>query len=208
MFKTITGKTAVLLGVIVIAAAGWFFISPLLIDEQVDEALEFNTPAVSELTREPAATASATNAGNKSMQKTMADAAQQPDQMVQEPMMMESEPQVLESGKFRDADSVHRGSGNALLYRLPDASHLLRLEEFKVTNGPDLAVYLVKHSDPSNADQVKSGFLNLGKLKGNVGNQNYVIPAGTDLSEYHSAVIWCELFGVLFATAPLSAVGS
>jgi hypothetical protein len=159
---------------------------------KIGEALVFATPPI------------ALDASNQAVQQVMADAAQQADLTVKENMIVESEPQVLVRGKFRDADSVHRGSGDAVLYRLADGSHLLRLENFRVTNGPDLAVYLVKHADPSNLDQVTSGFLNLGKLKGNVGNQNYVIPAETDLSEFKSAVIWCELFGVLFSTAPLS----
>lgn len=193
MLKTKSGKIALLLSALVITAAAWFLISPLLIDEQVDEALIFAAPPI-----DP-------DARKQAMQQVMADMAQKPDRTVEESMTMESQPQVLERGRFRDADSVHRGSGDALLYRLADGSHLLRLEDFKVTNGPDLAVYLVKDADPSSPAQVTSGFLNLGKLKGNVGNQNYVIPAGTDLSEFNSAVIWCELFGVLFSTAPLSA---
>ncbi|MEH6517467.1 MAG: DM13 domain-containing protein [Halioglobus sp.] len=192
MLKTKFAKITALLGAVVITAAAWFLISPLLIDKQVDEALVFAAAPVDPET------------SNQAMQQVMADAAQTPDRTVKESMMMESEPHVLVRGKFHDADSVHRGSGDALLYQLADGSHLLRLEDFKVTNGPDLAVYLVKHADPSSSDQVTSGFLNLGKLKGNVGNQNYAIPAGTDLSEFNSAVIWCELFGVLFSTAPLS----
>lgn len=192
MYKTKSGKIVVLLGAVVITAAAWFIISPLLIDQHVDEALVVAAPPM------------APEAQNQAMRQIMADAAKEPDRTVKENMMTASEPQVLERGEFHDADSVHRGSGDALLYRLADGSHLLRLEDFKVTNGPDLAVYLVKHADPSNSSQVTSGFLNLGKLKGNVGNQNYVIPAGTDLSEFNSAVIWCELFGVLFSTAPLS----
>jgi hypothetical protein len=133
---------------------------------KIGEALVFATPPI------------ALDASNQAVQQVMAHAAQQADQTdqtdqtVKENMIMESEPQVLVRGKFRDADSVHRGSGDAVLYRLADGSHLLRLENFRVTNGPDLAVYLVKHADPSNLDQVTSGFLNLGKLKGNVGNQN------------------------------------
>ncbi len=50
-----------------------------------------------------------------------------------------------------------------------------------------------------------SEFVDLGPLKGNIGNQNYAIPAGTDVAEFHSTVVWCRAFGVLFATAPLAA---
>ena len=167
--------------------------SPLLIDKQVNEELQFATPLPG----------SSPNEREQNMGQVMADAAKMPDQTVEEGMMA-SDPLVIARGEFHDADSVHQGSGNALLYRLADGTHVLRLGDFKVTNGPDLAVYLVKNDNPSNAAEVTSGFLNLGKLKGNVGNQNYVIPAGTDLSQFNSAVIWCELFGVLFSAAPLS----
>ncbi|MCP4333110.1 MAG: DM13 domain-containing protein, partial [Gammaproteobacteria bacterium] len=44
----------------------------------------------------------------------------------------------------------------------------------------------------------------LGKLKGNIGNQNYAVPPGTNIAEYQSVVIWCELFGVLFSPAALT----
>lgn len=117
---------------------------------------------------------------------------------------MES-PTVLIAGTFSDADDIHKGPGRATIYALPDGKKLLRLEEFRVTNGPDLVVYLARHADPKSADDVKAGFTKLASLKGNVGSQNYEIPADIKLADYGSAVIWCELFGVLFSAAPLSA---
>ena len=106
-------------------------------------------------------------------------------------------------GKVRDADRIHRGSGDVPLYRLTDGSHLLRFENLNVTNGPDLRVLLTRHPDPSSSSEVKEGFLEVGKLKGNIGNQNYEIPAETDISEFQSVVIYCKAFGVLFSTAAL-----
>jgi hypothetical protein len=50
-----------------------------------------------------------------------------------------------------------------------------------------------------------AGYLDLGSLKGNIGNQNYEIPAGTDISEYQSVVIYCLPFHVIFSTATISA---
>ena len=98
------------------------------------------------------------------------------------------------------------GSGSATLYRLPDDRHVVRFENFRTTNGPDLVVYLAKHPSPSQASDVADGgYVSLGKLKGNVGNQNYVIPDDVDITEFGSVVIWCELFGVLFSPASLSA---
>ena len=81
---------------------------------------------------------------------------------------------------------------------------MVRFEDFRTTNGPALVVYLARHASPTSAaDVLDGGFVNLGKLKGNVGNQNYVIPAGTAIDDYNSVVIWCELFDVLFSPAPL-----
>ena len=80
---------------------------------------------------------------------------------------------------FSDRDRIHKGSGEAIIYRAEDGSHLLRLENLNVTNGPDLHVFLSPHTDPKDRDDVMSpGYFSLGPLKGNQGNQNYPIPIG------------------------------
>ena len=73
-------------------------------------------------------------------------------------------PMVLRKGTFKRADDSHTGQGEALLYQNPDKSHFLRFENFTVTNGPDLVVYLVKHENPTNKSQVTYGFVKLAKL--------------------------------------------
>lgn len=111
----------------------------------------------------------------------------------------------VRSGTFRDADRVHQGTGTATLLDNGAGRVVLRLTEFEVTNGPDLEVWLVGEPDPkSSADVTDSIWLSLGRLKGNIGDQNYDVPAGTDLSQYGSVVIWCEQFGVLFSPATLN----
>lgn len=113
-------------------------------------------------------------------------------------------PLILKSGSFRGADSFHKGSGRATIYRSPDGSHLLRLEDFQSTNGPDLHVVLSPSPNPQSSEQVKSaGYVDLGKLKGNVGNQNYPIPEGTNLDVQMSVVIYCKPFQVVFSVAAL-----
>ena len=100
-------------------------------------------------------------------------------------------------GEFVGAnDGIHNAEGMAKVIQLDDASMILRLENFKATNGPDLYVYLA-------TDNSASDFVNLGKLKGNIGNQNYDIPEGTDFSKYHAVLIWCQAFSVLFGSAEL-----
>jgi hypothetical protein len=93
-------------------------------------------------------------------------------------------------------DGIHNAEGLAKVIRLDDASMFLRLENFKATNGPDLYVYLA-------TDNSASDFVNLGRLKGNIGNQNYDIPEGTDFSKYHTVLIWCQAFSVLFGSVEL-----
>ena len=112
-----------------------------------------------------------------------------------------SAPGVLAQGEWRDGEPGHNGKGVAKIIRTEDGKLLLRVEEFSVTNGPDLFVVL----SPS-ADGYADGSLNLGDLKATDGAFNYEIPDGTDLSLYKSVVIWCRNFKVTFAVATLEAV--
>lgn len=117
-----------------------------------------------------------------------------------------TEADVVARGDFRDADRAHKGQGSAALVRLPDGRHEVQFTGFQVTNGPDLEVWLSAHPDPeSSADVKENVWLSLGQLKGNVGDQAYAVPEGTDLAGFNSVVIWCEQFGVLFSPAALSA---
>lgn len=93
-------------------------------------------------------------------------------------------------------DGIHDAQGMARVLLLDDQSQVLRLEDFRSTNGPGLYVYL-------SADIRASDFVSLGDLKANQGNQNYPIPAGTDLEKYDKVLIWCKPFGVLFGHAEL-----
>ena len=89
--------------------------------------------------------------------------------------------------------------------QLPGGTYEVQFTAFEVTNGPDLEVWLSAHPDPQSSGDVKGEpFLSLGQLKGNVGDQAYSIPAGTDVAIYPSVVIWCEQFGVLFSPAVLA----
>ena len=79
------------------------------------------------------------------------------------------------------------------------------MTEFETSNGPNLHVYLVAADDASDNETVmKAGFVSLGALKGNKGNQNYEVSTEIDLAKYRSVSIWCRRFGVNFATAPLT----
>jgi hypothetical protein len=112
---------------------------------------------------------------------------------------------VLAKGEFHKADKA--GSGTATIYQLADGKRVLRLTDFSVDNGPDLHVRLIAADDAKDTASVaKTDHVELGKLKGNKGNQNYDLPENVDLSKYKVVSIWCNRFSVNFAAAPLKAV--
>ena len=198
-------------------ALAWWLGSPLFIDRAVDE--EFP------LTADVAIPAGMTRAQVERTMETMAmlpgaamdeampaaapDAGAASDADADAPEAeapAERAPVVVKRGMFRDADVFHRGEGSATLYRLADGSHTLRFEDFRVTNGPDLRVLLVAHPDPQGRSDVRnSANVELDRLKGNVGNQNYPLPPDVSPDDYESVVIYCRPFQVVFSVAPLSA---
>ncbi len=90
-------------------------------------------------------------------------------------------------------DGAHPTSGKAFVNS--DKS-VLSFTNFKTDNGPKLLVYL---STDSNANE----FVNLGDLKGIIGDFTYGIPENTDISKYNIVNIWCVDFSVSFGTATL-----
>jgi hypothetical protein len=104
---------------------------------------------------------------------------------------------LLLTGSFVGVgDGIHDAQGIAKVIPIESGSNVLRLEDLVVTNGPDLYVYL-------STDKSASDFVNLGRLKANIGNQNYEVPEGTDLTKYGTVLIWCKAFSVLFGSADL-----
>ncbi|MGQ4428799.1 DM13 domain-containing protein, partial [Streptomyces violaceoruber] len=102
----------------------------------------------------------------------------------------------------------HSTSGTAQLVRLTDGSHVVRLENLDTSNGPDVHVWLTD----APVKEGKAGwhlfddgeYVDLGKLKGNKGSQNYVVPADVDPSRYSSVSVWCDRFNVSFGAAELA----
>ncbi|HEY0605786.1 MAG TPA: DM13 domain-containing protein [Herpetosiphonaceae bacterium] len=128
--------------------------------------------------------------------------AEKPAEMAAQPTEAPSEPKLLRSGAFHPV--THEGTGTASIYELPDGTRVLRLENFEVLNGPDLYVWLSTAADADNARTILDNpYAELGRLKGNQGNQNYELPADLDVSAFNSVTIWCRRFSVNFATAPL-----
>lgn len=101
--------------------------------------------------------------------------------------------------------NAHDTKGKATVLRLADGRMVLRLTDFATSNGPDVRVYLVAANDVNDNKTPKTaGFIDLGSLKGNIGDQNYEIAPTVDLSKFRAVSIWCKRFSVNFGSAPLS----
>lgn len=113
-----------------------------------------------------------------------------------------AQPATLLTGHFHGV--AHETKGHAGIFQMADGRRTLRLTDFETSNGPDVRVYLVAAGDAADSDTVRNaGFIELGALKGNQGDQNYDIPADVDLNKYRAVTIWCNRFNVNFGTAPL-----
>lgn len=191
-------RRGVIAGLVVVAipviALGWWLFSPLLFDKTVIE--EFPRAASAQIPE--GSTAEEVEAAMVEAEGQDLDASDD---------MPAADPIKILSGSFTGADSFHQGSGDVGVYTLEDGSQLLRFENLDVTNGPDLHVILSPVAAAEGRDDVMAtGYVDLGSLKGNKGDQNYDVPAGTDLSSGEwTVVIYCEPFHVIFATAALGA---
>jgi hypothetical protein len=172
------GALAVIVAGLAWLAFGFFGVQTLFVDNEVSEARpSFDaTPAVD------------------------ADATGSTPDLARDPPGSVPPTTVTEySGSFEPG--AHPTSGTAVVLGNGTDQRFLRFEEFATDNGPDLNVYLVNSSTGDTSD-----FVDLGDLKGNIGEQNYEIPAGIDLGVYDKVVIWCVRFGVGFGDATLDMV--
>jgi len=120
---------------------------------------------------------------------------------------IERDPMAVTQGNFKGL--AHETKGLASIYQLADGKRTLRLTDFETSNGPDVHIYLTAAEIEKGNDAIKqAGFIDLGSMKGNKGDQNYDIPADVDLNKYKNVTIWCARFGVNFATAPLASAKS
>ena len=191
-----------IVAIVPIAWLAWWLLSPLWMDTEVSEEFPLAARAVIP-----------ENMTMGEVEEVMAAAAQIERTPVAESMPEmaaatagRDEPQSRLTGQFQDADAFHKGSGSATVYDVGGGQLVLRLDEFRVTNGPDLRVLLADAPNPEgHSDLADAGYVELGKLKGNVGSQNYEIPDDFDLAKAQSVVIYCNPFRVVFSVASLEA---
>jgi hypothetical protein len=88
---------------------------------------------------------------------------------------------------------------------MQDGARMLRFTNFRTSNGPNVHVYLVAADDAKDNETVqRAGFIDLGPIKGNIGDQNYALASDVDLSKYRAVSIWCQRFSVNFGAASLT----
>jgi hypothetical protein len=110
--------------------------------------------------------------------------------------------QAVESGRFYSI--LHPTEGTATIFQLGDGTRILRLTSFRTSNGPDVHVYMVAANDAKDVATVQqAGFIDLGVIKGNIGDQNYKLDNDLDLAKYRAVSIWCKRFSVNFGAAAL-----
>lgn len=202
--------------VVLIAAAvalGYPLWSPFFTTDVVDEAFPSlgaaERASVRDMPEAQRAALLAMIADARDMAADTARAMMEPDKEMQDDMPGGApDPVALLGGEWIEIDPVHRAEGSATIW-LAGEERVLRFEDFRVTNGPQLHVLLTKNVPTSIFAGVgESGdYVDLGPLKGNVGNQNYDIPANVDLTQYRSAVIYCVPFRVVFSSAELLDAG-
>jgi hypothetical protein len=171
---------------------GWYLASPLVVSAEIDEPAPIVASRPSPVPTAPPA--------SRPPDSTPAPASHGPDLTTPPVASPTPVPPLALSGAFHGSDEFHFGRGTARLIETEPGRFVVRLEDFAVRNGPDLYVYV----SPS-ADGYADGAVELGRLKADKGNQNYIVPDGVldDPSRAASVVIWCKQFSHLFATAPL-----
>ena len=186
-----TTRRSIFIGTAIVAGAAlWYLFRPeaLVINKTVSEPFPAAEHAMSSMPESPGMARSAPAMAESPAARSA---------------MAAVEPQKLTSGRFHT--NAHETHGLATIYGLPDGRRLLRLKEFATSNGPDVRVYLVAAGDVQDGAIVKrAGYVDLGAIKGNVGDQNYDVPQELDLSRYRAVTIWCRRFSVNFGTAPLA----
>ena len=178
----------------------WWLISPYFVDDAVDE--DFSTSISDQLATADETPVAPAGSTTPDVQE---EPVQQEPPVTTEPTEEEpsppSGPVLLGAGQFIGL-AGHSGTGDAGLFRNPDGSPVLRFENFDIENGPDLEVYLVPGPDQTSLGE---GSIHLGALKGNIGDQNYELPPGTELAPgAYTVLVWCEAFSVEFVGATIA----
>ncbi|MCL1601323.1 MAG: DM13 domain-containing protein [Actinomycetia bacterium] len=166
----------------------------LFVDDVVDESL--SDAFVTDSSAAPPATTTTAAPTSDSTAPSESSTTTAPAPTTTQP----SVPLAISTGAFFGID--HAASGTATVYE-QDGAYVLRFEDdTDIQNGPDLYIWLLEDDEYSGGEP--SEYIDLGKIKGNVGGQNYELPAEFDPDVHKSVLVWCLRFSVPFAAAPLA----
>jgi hypothetical protein len=194
-WRWIAGVAVVVLALAVFVLV-WFQPQKLFIDERVDQAVPTAQPSA------PSAGAEADQEGTAANDAESGGAPTGQSDAPAPPTTAPPGPVDLATGEFVSRD--HPTSGTARVLELADGRRFVRLEGFETDNGPDLFVYLSANPADGPEGAFDDAYHNLGRLQGNVGDQNYEIPTDVSLDGFASVVIWCDRFDSAFGAAALT----
>ncbi len=195
--------------VVIALAAGMYLFQPwrLFTNVEVNEAAPTSISDLVDEAPTPDVTATSgasTSASADDAEAPSADASSSAQEVPEEPAEP-AEPVVLAKGDFISHE--HSTSGKVKILELADGTRVLRIEGLETSDGPDLKVWLTDQPVIDGVDGWgvfdDGEYVNLGDLKGNIGDQNYKIPADVDLADLSSVSIWCARFAVSFGAAEL-----
>lgn len=205
--KALAGIGGVIgLAVVAFIAFGVLGIHTRFIDDTVDEAVPvFDSGAASDIASDVVDQAT-TDEMNEFMAEESTPSIVESDEAMPEASGESESGEVFTVAEGMFVDRSHPGSGDAIVITDGSDQRFLRFENFETDNGPDLFVYLTTARADANSGDfgVEGEFINLGRLKGNVGPQNYEIPVDANISEFATVVVWCDRFSVAFTAADLA----
>jgi hypothetical protein len=204
--KIVVPVALVSIAVISYLAFGVFAIQTLFIDDKVDETGPvFDSGAGAEVATDVAATTSAPTVEVETDIDSVPEETVAPTTEVPPPTEAPA-PEIITLAEGSFISRAHGGEGIATVLTDGSEQRFLRFEQFATDNGPDLNVYLTTaDADAPEGEFDQSGeFIDLGDLKGNIGDQNYEIPTDVDLERFNTVVVWCVRFSVAFTTADLN----
>ena len=220
--KIVLPVSAALVVGVAFLAFGVFGVHTLFIDDTVDEDGPVFASGAAVVSEEPDEVGSAAPIGTEPTttdQSSTAPDTTDPASSDSEPPATDSAPVVTESPvvtavpapqivTLAEGSFVPRGrysgEGTALVLNDGSEQRFLRFENFSTDNGPDLRVYLSNSDANADTGTFDDDFIDFGVLSGNIGDQNYEIPVGVDLSVYDTVVVWCVRFSSAFVAADLA----